>query len=128
MLEVLVQLAAGLQRYQDAKSGLWYQVVDQSDRSDNWLESSGSGMFVYALKVGADRGYLDPSYLAVAQHGFEGLRTQISERNQTPSISGAVRGMGVQNDYAGYVNQTRLSDSPHGLCAILLAAAEMEAQ
>ncbi len=45
-----------------------------------------------------------------------------------PSISGAVHGMGVEDDYAGYVNQTPLvTDSPHGLCAILLAAAEMEA-
>jgi unsaturated rhamnogalacturonyl hydrolase len=127
MQELLTQLAAGLQHAQDAQSGMWYQVVDQGNRSDNWLETSGSAMFVYALKVGVDSGYLDASYLMVAQHGFEGLRKQVSETNQTPSIHNAVQGMGVQNDYAGYVNQSKLTDSPHGLCAILLAAAEMEA-
>jgi hypothetical protein len=46
----------------------------------------------------------------------------------TPTITGAVQGMGVQNNYAGYINQLpTLSNSPHGLCAILLAAAVMEA-
>jgi hypothetical protein len=37
--------------------------------------------------------------------------------------------MGVQNSYAGYVNQLpTLSNSSHGLWAILLAASEMEAR
>jgi len=48
-----------------------------------------------------------------------------------PSITGAVKGMGVQNNYAAYVATTLmplLTDSPHGLCSILLAASEMEAQ
>jgi hypothetical protein len=35
--------------------------------------------------------------------------------------------MNVQNNYAGYVGQNKLTNSSHGLCAILLAAAEMEA-
>jgi len=45
-----------------------------------------------------------------------------------PTINGAVQGMGVQTNYAGYINQTSLANSPHGLCAILLAASEMEAR
>jgi hypothetical protein len=39
--------------------------------------------------------------------------------------------MGVQNNYAAYVATTMmplLTSSSHGLCSILLAAAEMEAQ
>jgi hypothetical protein len=43
-----------------------------------------------------------------------------------PTITGAVQGMSVQTSYSGYVSQSRLSNSAHGLCAILLAAAEME--
>ena len=34
--------------------------------------------------------------------------------------------MGVQLDYAAYVNQLRLSNSFHGLCAILMAASQMD--
>jgi hypothetical protein len=36
--------------------------------------------------------------------------------------------MGVEASYAGYVGHKTLSNSPHGLCAILLAASEMEAR
>ena len=59
---------------QDPTTGLWYQVVDQGSMTDDWLETSGSGMFVYALKVGVNRGYLDASYLTVAQRGWQGCR------------------------------------------------------
>jgi unsaturated rhamnogalacturonyl hydrolase len=128
MLDVWGRLAPAIAQAQDTETGLWFQVVDQGERSDNWIESSASGMFVYALKLSADRDLLPVSYLDVAQRGWQGLRSQISESAGRPSIQNAVQGMGVQTDYAGYVNQRRLTDSPHGLCAILLAASEMEAQ
>jgi unsaturated rhamnogalacturonyl hydrolase len=100
--------------------------------STNWLESSGSGMFVYALKVAVNRGYIDSSYLTVANKGWQGMMSKVTMDAQgTPSITGAVKGMGVQNNYAAYVATTMLpllTSSSHGLCAILLAAAEMEAQ
>jgi len=104
-------------------------VLDQGAKSDDWLETSGSGMFVYALKVAADLGYVDPSYVSVANDGWRGLTTKItSDAQGVPSITGAVHGMVVQNDYAGYIAQLpTLSNSPHGLCAALLAASEMEA-
>ena len=129
MLTLLGSLATGLQATQDATTGLWYQVLDQGSKSDDWLETSASGMFVYALKVGVDRGYVDASYLAVANRGWQGLQTKVTTDSAgLPSINGAVQGMGVQTSYAGYVDQTELANSPHGLCAILLAASEMEAR
>ena len=129
LLTLLGSLATGLQATQDATTGLWYQVLDQGSKSDDWLETSASGMFVYALKVGVDRGYVDASYLAVANRGWQGLQTKVTTDSAgLPSINGAVQGMGVQTSYAGYVDQTALSNSPHGLCAILLAASEMEAR
>jgi unsaturated rhamnogalacturonyl hydrolase len=132
LLSILQSLAAALKTAQDSKTGLWFQVVDQGSKSDDWIESSGSGMFVYALKSGVDRGLLDGSYLAVAMRGWQGLQTKVTtDGNNLPSITGAVQGMGVQNNYAGYVATTLmplLTNSSHGLCAILLAASAMEAQ
>jgi rhamnogalacturonyl hydrolase YesR len=102
--------------------------MDQGSKTDNWTETSGSGMFVYALKVAVNRGYIDSSYSAVADSGWKGLQTKVTtDASGTPSITGAVNGMNVQNNYAGYVGQNKLTNSSHGLCAILLAAAEMEA-
>jgi len=132
LLAIFQGLAVGLKNTQDATTGLWFQVVDQGAMSNDWLESSGSGMFVYALKVGVTRGYLDASYLPVAQKGWTGMMSKVTgSTGNMPSITGAVKGMGVQNNYAAYVATTLmplLTDSPHGLCSILLAASEMEAQ
>jgi len=128
----LLRGIAGALRATQGSNGLWYQVVDKGTRSDNWQETSGSGMFVYALKVGVNRGYLDASYLTVASKGWTGLMAKVTNASGTmPSFTGAVKGMGVQDNYAAYVATTLmplLTDSPHGLCAILLAASEMEAQ
>ena len=129
LLSNLTGLAAGLKTTQDATTGLWYQVMDQGSKTDNWTETSASGMFVYALKVAVNRGYIDASYSAVADSGWKGLQTKVTtDASGAPTITGAVQGMNVQNNYAGYVGQKTLSNSPHGLCAILLAASEMEAR
>jgi len=130
LLGLLTGMASALQATQDPASGLWFQVVDQGARSDDWTETSGTGMLVYALKVAVDRGYIASSYLTVASRGWQALQTKVTtDIAGTPTITGAVQGMGVQVDYAGYINQLpTLSNSPHGLCAILLAASEMEAR
>jgi unsaturated rhamnogalacturonyl hydrolase len=127
MLSILQGLAAGLQASQDKTTGLWYEVLDQGSRSDDWNETSCSGMFVYALKTAVDRGYVDPSYTAVVNLGWQGLKTQVSGSSTSPVINNAVAGLGVQTTYAGYVTGVnKVSNSSHGLCAILLAASVME--
>ena len=129
LMAILTGIAAALQKDQDPATGLWFEVVDAGNMSTDWVETSGSGMFVYALKVGVNRGYLDSSYLAVANRGWQGLQTKVTtDASGLPTITDAVQGVGVQSNYAGYVNQTTLSNSSHGLCGILLAASEMEAQ
>jgi unsaturated rhamnogalacturonyl hydrolase len=131
MLDILRGLASALKTTQDA-SGLWHQVVDMGTRSDDYLEESGSGMFVYALRLAVRRGYIDASYMDTATKGWNGLQQMMVTSDATgPVISGAVQGMGVQATYALYVDQTmfmKKMNSSHGLCAILLAASEMEAQ
>ena len=127
LLAMLRKLAVGVKATQDPASGLWYQVVDKGSLPDNWHETSGSGMFVYALKVGMDAGYLDRNYREAVNKGWAGLKSKVSfGADGAPVVSDAVEGMGVQPDYAGYVSKRRLQNSPHGLCAILIAASEME--
>ena len=127
LLLILNTLAAGLVTAQDPTTGLWFQVLDKGAMSGNWSEASASGMFVYALKVAADRGYIAASYAAAADRGWQGLMTEVTQDATGPVINNAVQGMGVQDNYANYVNKSRLMNSSHGLCAILLAASVMEA-
>ena len=86
LLAILQGLAIGLKNTQDATTGLWYQVVDQGSKTDDWLETSGSGMFVYTLKVAVNRGYIDSSYLTVANKGW---MPQLSERTYATLVDRA---------------------------------------
>ena len=124
---ILGELARGLKRTQDADSGLWYQVLDKGHSAGNWQETSGTGMFVYALKRGVEQGDLPAEYLRVAERGWKGLKTKIVfEADGSPVITDAVEGMGVQVDYNAYIGKQTLRNSTHGLCAVLLAASQME--
>jgi unsaturated rhamnogalacturonyl hydrolase len=53
----------GVVKYQDPKTGLWYQVLDQGDRKGNYLEATASSMFVYAMAKGVNHGYLPRNYV-----------------------------------------------------------------
>jgi ketosteroid isomerase-like protein len=52
---------------------LWYEVVDQPTAAGNYLESSGTAMFVYALARGVNRGYLEQRFASSAVRGYRGL-------------------------------------------------------
>jgi unsaturated rhamnogalacturonyl hydrolase len=64
---------AGILKWQDAETGLWWQVMDQGGRKGNYLEATASAMFVYALTKGVNRGYLPRADAAAAEKGFDGI-------------------------------------------------------
>lgn len=84
--------------------------------------------FVYAFVL---------SMLGAACGGRTGTQTQAScaqggcampaMETKSPAQPSAATSAG-REACRGYINQSTLSDSPHGLCAILLAASEMEAR
>ena len=73
LMAALEKDAAAIVRVQDAQSGLWYEVLDKGSANGNYLESSGSCMFVYALARGVERGYLAGTLLANAERGYSGI-------------------------------------------------------
>jgi unsaturated rhamnogalacturonyl hydrolase len=125
---LLRESVRGLSAMQDPKAGLWLQVLDQGKRPDNWIETSSSGMFIYAIKKAVGLKLIDAKYAAVAERAWKGLQATIEQdADGRPVFTGAVQGMGVQRDYAGYVKIPRLKNSTHGLMAIQLASSQMEA-
>lgn len=127
LLALLGDVAAGVRKVQDPHTGLWFQVLDQGGRPGNWIETSGSMMFIYALRKAVRLGYLEPAYSGVAERAWHGLQSHAETDDRgMPVITGAVRGMGVQKDYEAYVGFPRLKNSTHGLMAVQLAASEME--
>jgi len=58
LLEIFRRVVDGLVKWQDPSTGVWWQVTDAGGRTGNYLEASGSSMFVYALAKGMNKGYL----------------------------------------------------------------------
>src|SRR5271170_8119822 len=71
VVDIFVHLAGGLNRTQDRATGGWFQVVDKGERSDNWIDTSGTAMFTYALQRGIEIGLLeDAEYGSVVARGY----------------------------------------------------------
>lgn len=127
LTEILQKVAVGIKSTQDPATGLWYQVLDKGDRSSNWLETSGSGMFVYALGHAVQAGYIDASYWATAVKGWQGLQQKITtDTDGQLSVTDTVEGMGVQVGLDQYLRRRRITNYPHGYCGVLMAASVME--
>lgn len=67
LLDMYQRLAVSVMGYADKNSGGWYQVVDMAGRKGNYVESSATAMFSYALLKGARLRYLDPSDITAAR-------------------------------------------------------------
>jgi uncharacterized protein YjdB len=137
ILDLFQRMSAGVAANQHPTTGLWYQVVDKRTETGNWTESSGSGMFVYALKKGVDNGWLSGStYTPVIDKGWTGLQTQIATLTDGPQIRQFCVASGVVNNTAAYYSLGKTNcptgypwsgtQHPHGYCGILMAASEME--
>lgn len=138
LIDLLNNLCIGIKNTQDASTGLWYQVMDKQDSVGNYLESSGSGMFVYALKTAVDNEWIDTSYLDVCRKGWDGLKTKITTHTDgLPRINSFAPAMSVQNNYTAYVTTpytpvncpatgSFATQHPHGYCGVLMAATAME--
>jgi unsaturated rhamnogalacturonyl hydrolase len=132
IIGILQRLAPALQKYQEPKTGLWYQVVDQGSRAGNYLEASASSMFVYALAKGANKGYLDKRFRQVAEKGYKGLIDNLVTVNKTDGEVNltkvcAVAGLGAGRDgsFDYYVNEKILTDDPKGTGPFIFASLEL---
>ncbi|WP_309119655.1 glycoside hydrolase family 88 protein [Paenibacillus sp.] len=126
------RMCLALLRVQDKESGLWYQVLDQGDRKGNYLEASGSCMFVYAMAKGLRLGYLEPSFREPIRKGYEGIVNRLADidANGDVHLHGICHGAGLSADrngsFAYYVSEQVVSDAPMGMAPFLLASIEAE--
>ena len=95
--QIFVRLAASLRKYQDPASGVWFQVTNKPTAPGNYIESSGSSMFVYAFAKGARMGYLDKSFREAASKGFDGIVKNFIVKDEfgLPHLTKSCSGAGV---------------------------------
>ncbi|PWS32372.1 glycoside hydrolase family 88 protein [Pedobacter paludis] len=135
LIAILNRTATATVKYQDAKSGVWFDIMDLPIKKGNYLESSASSMFVYGLAKGVRKGYLPQTFMMAANKGYAGLKKEFvssagAERinlNKTVSVSG-LGGKPKYRDgsFEYYISEKVITNDPKGMGAFICAAAEME--
>lgn len=134
LIAILKRLAPVIEKYQDAKSGLWYQVPDKGTEKGNYFEASAACMFVYALAKGVRRGYLPDHDLSIAQKAYQGILDRFvkTDANGQVNLEGTVGGAGLggnpyrDGSYQYYINEKIVTNDPKGIGAFLMASTEIE--
>lgn len=131
IMGIFERLSRALGRYQEKESGLWFQVLDQGFREGNYLETSGSSMFIYALAKGVRLQYLEQPSRSIAERAYEGLVQRFVEVNDTGvHLHSICHGAGLSDDRSGsyeyYIGEKVVSDAQIGVAPFILASLEME--
>jgi len=120
LIAIVQQLTKAFEKYQDEKTGLWYQVVNKDDVRGNWLETSSSSMYSYTIWMAVKRGYVDKKYKAVALKGYKGVLTKISVGpDGLTNLIDICEGTNV-SDLAYYFARKRNENDFHGIGAFLI--------
>ena len=73
VIDLLVKDFDAILKWQDKKSGVWYQVMDSPEREGNYLESTCSAMFTYALLKAYRKGYVGEKYRDAGIKAYKGM-------------------------------------------------------
>ena len=131
----LQQVLDATLKFRDDKTKLWYQVTDQGDREGNYLEATGSVMFVYAMAKGANRGYLPARYRALAEESYQGMLDNLIRIDADDSEvhlmqNCAVAGLGGDpyrdGSFEYYISEPVRDNDPKGVGPFILASLELE--
>lgn len=134
IIAILNRFAQAVQKVQDPKSGLWFDVLDKPTGKGNYLEASASSMFVYTFAKAVRNGWLPASYFTVADKGYKGIQKEFIEKRAAGMVNlkGTVEVSGLggkpyrDGSYEYYVSEKVITNDPKGVGAFLLAAYEME--
>ncbi|HMS42111.1 MAG TPA: glycoside hydrolase family 88 protein, partial [Pyrinomonadaceae bacterium] len=134
LIAILQREAQAIEKYQDKKTGVWYDIIDLPKRPKNYIESSCSAMFVYAIAKGVRNGYLPEKYLKTVNRGWAGIKKEfIKERADgfldwegTVSVSGLGGNPYRDGSFEYYMSEKLRTNDAKGLGPAVMAAVEME--
>lgn len=130
LIKRLPTLFDGMLNYQDAETGMWYNVVDaDSSLSKNILETSVSSMMAYALLKAYNEGFVKKDkYGEAGLAAFNGVvanKVTGSEGSYAVKDTYLKSGVGTSNAY--YTTQKYTVDEAKGTGALIMAATQANA-
>jgi rhamnogalacturonyl hydrolase YesR len=116
ILEGYQKMMASLLKYQ-GPDGLWCQLIDHPE---SWAETSGTGMFTFAMIAGVKNGWLGAkTYGSAARKGWLGL---VHSLEPDGNIRNVCEGTSKKNDLNYYLTRARKTGDLHGQAPVLWCA------
>ena len=134
LIKILDRLSTAIVKFQDTKSGVWWQVTDKAGKEKNYLESSGTAMFVFALAKALRNKYIPATFNTALQKAYKGMIKEFVKKdaNGQYHYMQAVAGAGLggtpfrDGSYEYYVNEPRRDDDLKAIGPFIQACIEME--
>ena len=144
VISLLNKAMESVVKYQDKKTGVWYDVMDVKDPR-NYLESTASSMFAYVLLKGYRKGYLGEKFRDAGVKAYKGIIDQFIQVNPDKTISltkcCSVSGLGPgpgpyvkkpnfkrDGSFEYYISEPIRDNDAKGVGPFLWASLEMEMQ
>ena len=103
-----------------APNGVWHQLLD---KTETYLETSATAMYVYSIAHAISKGWLDrTAYIDVVRSGWNGIAKQVNEKGQVENTCVGT-GLGWTNTF--YANRPVNVLAAHGYGPVILAGAEL---
>ena len=134
LLKILNRLSTALVKFQDAKSGVWWQITDKANKEKNYQESSATAMFVFSLAKALRKNYIPKSFKPPLQKAYSGMIKEFVKKDaggQYHFIQ-AVAGAGLggipyrDGSYDYYVNEPKRDDDLKAIGPFIQSCIEME--
>lgn len=131
LIRIYQELIDSMLPYQDEETGMWFQVVNRGGISPNYLETSGSAIYAYAIMKSVRLGLLDSSYFAYGKKAFDGVcKKYLSEKDGRLQLGGIclVAGLGNKEMREGtfdyYMREPVVENDAKGVAPLILAYVE----
>lgn len=116
IMEGYQKMMTSLLKYQTPE-GVWRQLVDDGA---SWPETSGTGMFAFAIITGVKNGWLDvKTFGPASQKAWLGL---ISYLDDNADLRDVCQGTNKKNNRQYYLDRRRVTGDLHGQAPILWCA------
>jgi len=134
LIKILHRTTTVLIKYQDTKSGVWWQVTDKANQEKNYLESSATAMFVFSIAKGIRMKYLPATFNVALQKAYNGMIKEFVKEDASGQYHyvQAVAGAGLggipyrDGTYEYYVNEPKRDDDLKAIGPFIQACIEME--
>ena len=128
----LTELIDAMLPYQDEQTGMWHQVINVPNIEPNYLETSGSAIFAYAIMKAVRLGLLPERYWQYGFKAYHGICDgQLSEEDGKLALGNIclVAGLGNTEHREGtfdyYMREPVVRNDAKGVAPLVLAFTEV---